>query len=310
MAATAQEVQDFDSVLTTHKNSRPKSVAIAEFVLRQLDEPASATKPMRAEDIFKAAQKLGISVGMARGTFQTALSQGAKQIGCPVASAGPGRGGGYFLSVTAQAVTKSMEQEQPQSDKGAEQKRYEIESLLYPALQRWLISRDYKAKITAAMKSLGRWGNPDVTGLLIDEHLGQVEIEVATIEAKADVGSWQVDFFQAVSHKRFANRVYFAFPLPEETSEQFDSELRYYSERFGVGVLVLVMDNELFARYTERKLTKEDKDAMQAGDLMEVREVLSAPWDRIPLGYQREFCTAVGIEDLKSLMTWGADADE
>jgi hypothetical protein len=47
-----------------------------------------------------------------------------------------------------------------------------------------------------------------------------MEINVVTIEAKLGFESWEVDFFQAVSQRRFANRAYFAFALPESLADK------------------------------------------------------------------------------------------
>mgnify|MGYP006974890755 CR=1 FL=1 len=52
----------------------------------------------------------------------------------------------------------------------------------------------------------------DVVGLKVSEGLlGQRDLEVATIEAKLTRKSWKQVFFEAVSHKRFSHRAYFAF---------------------------------------------------------------------------------------------------
>lgn len=152
---------------------------------------------------------------------------------------------------------------------------------------------------------MGKWGNPEVTGFSIHEHLSQLEIEVATIEAKVGFDAWEYDFFQAVSQRRFANRAYLAFALPEDAADKLPTDLRYYSELFCVGVLVIDLPNDLYERLAVSTLTELDKNNFKANDGSAVREVLSAPWHHVPLKHQRPLCEALGIHDVSELIRWG-----
>ena len=229
-----------------------------------------------------------------------------KRVECPFTSTGRRRGGGYFLSATSKALAEEAETPAPQPPAEERSK----EKWLYPALLSWMLGRDYRAKDTSSLRSrdLGKWGNPDVTGIAVNEHFARLEIEVATIEAKVGFDAWEIDFFQAVSQRRFANRAYFAFALPREAAEKLPTELRYYSELFSVGVLVVELEDDLYGRLTTGTLSEEDKKYLRSPNDDPVREVLSAPLHYVPTSHQRRFCEALAIRDVKDLMQWGLEA--
>lgn len=118
------------------------------------------------------------------------------------------------------------------------------EAKLYPAVRDWLSSRGYRTQVTASLKRGRQWGNPDVTGLKLNSlPLGQFSTEVATAEVKLSAADWRYWFFEAVSHKRFAHRAWFAFAVgtDEPNLAQLDeaNEMCEYAERYRVGLLVL-----------------------------------------------------------------------
>jgi len=122
--------------------------------------------------------------------------------------------------------------------------RQQRELTLYPVLADWLRSQEYSARVTAATKRGGVWGNPDVTGIkVVDGFLGQKSLEISTIEAKISSDQWRYYFFEAVAHKRFAHRAYFVFAQGSDEpslAEVADAaELREYGEKYHVGVLVV-----------------------------------------------------------------------
>ncbi len=275
----------------------------AEHVLRA--ENATKDHTLSGADILQKVKALGVEVPLAENTFSQYLSSAAKQIESPITSTGRGRGGGYYLSAQSSSLAKEATVdtvEEPAGERGKEK-------WLYPALVSWMTGEGYQAKDTSAIRSrvLGKWGNPDVTGISAHEYLSRLELEVVTIEAKLGFDAWEVDFFQAVSQRRFANRAYFAFALPDEAADKLPTDLRYYSERFQVGVLVVDLSNELYERLTSGTLTDDDKAILKSNDGSSVREVLSAPWTHVPLRYQRDVCHALGIADSKSLYAWGGN---
>jgi hypothetical protein len=272
----------------------------AEFALRRKGAD-SAERALSADKIADIVyDELHLPLGPARASFGPYLSNVSRLTNSPIVSKGRGRGGGYFLSSLAakqaaeqatDVVESSKEESEPASDR---------ESALYPVLVDWLVGNGYRARDTAAMRRLGRWSNPDVTGVKVSEHLGRMEIEIATIEAKRTLVDWERFFFEAVAHRRFSNRAYFAFPTPESSLGKLPAEMRYYSELYDVGVLTVVMADEVFRRYS-------DGGGATSVDMMEadVVEVLSARRSGVPMEQQRRFCEAVQITDLATLMTWG-----
>lgn len=282
----------------------PLVAAASEAVLRKNN--ASRDTRMTAQKILAEAKSYG-SLNMADNTFVQYLSKIAKQVESPIASTGRGRDGGYYLSdqtdiIAREAVPSSQKQTTTQY-----RDYWGKEQWLYPALVAWLQSEGYQAMDTSEVRSrdLGKWGNPDVTGLLIHEFIGRHELEIATIEAKLGFDAWEQDFFQAVSQKRFSNRAYFAFALPEDASDKLPADLRYYSERFDVGVLVIDLPNDVYHRLTSGTLTEDDRTLLHDVDATLVREVLSAKFSHVPLGYQQRLCEALDIANIGQLCRWG-----
>lgn len=122
----------------------------------------------------------------------------------------------------------------PPEDKEPVQRK-QREQLLYPPLAAWLSAQGFPAEVTAATKKGGIWGNPDVAGLkIVDGPLGSKTIELATIEAKLSSLYWKYYFFEAVAHKRFSHRVYFAFAVgtdePSLTDVADASKMREYKK--------------------------------------------------------------------------------
>lgn len=139
------------------------------------------------------------------------------------------------------------DEEESESSRGRNQR----EARLYPILRDWLEGAGYRAGDTSATKRGGAWGNPDITGIAISEgYLGSRELEVATIEAKVSLGNWKREFFEAVAHKRFAHRAYFAFAVgtdePSLDSLEVAPELRAYGEKYRVGIVVIFLPASVF----------------------------------------------------------------
>jgi hypothetical protein len=130
------------------------------------------------------------------------------------------------------------------------------EAALYPTLRDWLSGRGFRAEDTSAGRAHGTWGNPDVTGIrIVEGYVGNRELEVVSIEAKASTTNWKQLIFEAVSHKRFAHRAYFAVAFgsdePSLSSVPDAEELRQYAERFRVGVLVVFLPTEVYDKLTQ-----------------------------------------------------------
>lgn len=74
--------------------------------------------------------------------------------------------------------------------------RQQRETVLYQLLVDWMRSQGYRASITALTKKGLKWGNPDVTGLLIlEDPFNHQLLEIGTIEAKLSLTDWRKFFF-------------------------------------------------------------------------------------------------------------------
>lgn len=271
----------------------------AEHVLKG----ARATRqyPLTGAEVFKKVGDIGLEFPVSEATFSQYLSGVAKQLESPVTSTGRGRGGGYYLS----DVGLAAEYDAAVDAETSASRDWGKEKYLYPSLVAWMVGQGYRAEDTSSIRSLGKWGNPDVTGMNVHCLLSQREVEVVTIEAKLGLESWEIDFFQAVSQRRFANRSYFAFALPEALSDKLPRELRYYSEKFAVGVLVIDFEDDLYDRLLAGKINDNDREFLNDSDGRSVREVLTAPWSHVPIRYQSDVCKALNIVDEESLYSWG-----
>lgn len=125
--------------------------------------------------------------------------------------------------------------------------RQSREEKLYAVLREWLESKNYQAEITANSRSGGQWGNPDVTGVRLDElPMGVTSFECVTIEAKVSLENWRQYIFEAVAHKRFAHRAWFAFAFgtdsPTVDSIEVLAPLCEYAEKYRIGVLAVFVN--------------------------------------------------------------------
>jgi hypothetical protein len=224
-----------------------------------------------------------------------------------------GRRKGYYLSDLAEEAKKEEVEEAAEptaadlgeavtieGEETPSVKKAQKEILLYPLLESWLVAQGYQAQDVSSGRSLGKWGNPDVAGISALDAFNGLSIELVTVEAKVSVDNWEQWIFEAISHRRFANRSYFAFAHPEETVSKIPQDMRYYAELYNIGVLVLSMDNDKYKNLQAGKLA----DPLDSEDV-EVIEVFSAPYNFVQPKYQLKFCEALGISCLKQLYRWG-----
>lgn len=178
--------------------------------------------------------------------------------------------------------------------------RRQKEALLYSVLESWLIAQGYQSANVSSSRSLGKWGNPDLAGINALDNFSGVSLEVVTIEAKTSLENWEQWIFEAISHRRFANRSYFAFAHPEETISKIPQDIRYYAELYNIGVLVLSLDNKKFQKLIGGEL----EDPLDSEDV-DILEIYSAPYNFVQPKYQIKFCNALGINCAKKLYQWG-----
>src|SRR5439155_3165115 len=125
---------------------------------------------------------------VAENSFYAHLSQTVQDENSLINCEGPWKG--YYLlpaEVAALPPPSVAPVEAQPEDKG----RKEKERLLYPVALKWLQAQGYRCAETSAGRKLGPWSNPDITGLLVTEAVGTVDVEVATIEVKLSFEGWE-----------------------------------------------------------------------------------------------------------------------
>lgn len=301
-------MRDFDNKPDISSVKTYDQVKLAcEFVLKKNNKQDEG-------DVFSSAQMFEqvksefpnvFSDEFSKNTFYQYLSNTVKDAESAINCLG--RKKGYYLSHVAEETKAELESSDSidaESSLGSNevlpQRRVQKENLLYPVLESWLVAQGYQARDVSAGRSLGKWGNPDVAGISSLDAFNGTSIEVVTIEAKVSLDNWEQWIFEAVSHRRFANRAYFAFAHPEETVAKIPKDMRYYAELFGIGVLVLSMDNEKY-----RQLQRGELSGAIDSEYIEVVEVFSAPYNFVQPRYQLRFCEANGVTCSKELYRWG-----
>ena len=273
---------------------------VAQAALQDLNAISHDTRKTR-DEVLNKVKAAGLPIEISDGTFKIYLGKVANTLDSPITSAGRKRSGGFYISPASEATATAFSvQAIEQVVQVDEKERVEKEKLLYPVLAQWLMQKNYRARDISAIRGLGKWGNQDVAGIQVHDHFGSIELEVATIEAKVSIKDWRQYIFEAISHRRYANRAYYAFAVPEDSAEKESDEIRYYSEKFGVGVLAIEISNELY----ESLLTGAHQEPISEDDA-EVREVYSPANSTVPLRYRREFCEAIGIKKIEDLGSWG-----
>lgn len=197
----------------------------------------------------------------------------------------------------------------PEEGEGpASRRRQQREARLYPVLADWMSGQLYRSSVTANARGGGAWGNPDITGVrVVEGFLGQRNLEITTVEAKVSTVNWKREFFEAVSHKRFANRAYFAVAVgsdePSVDELPFGPELRAYGEKFKVGVLVVFVPTSTYAVLTE---TNAPGEPLKSDEVL-VQELWPAVYDPVEPRAAVDFLQdALGIYTDEQLYAFGS----
>ena len=226
-----------------------KSGDIREWIKTQYPKEFKRLEPSWANNLLSAQSLDGARIGREPGTYKYVLWEFEEDEG--------------EAEIEEEEEESGEEEEEGEEDEGVEgdtkpsaskKRRKQREKHLYPLLTAWVRAQGFGADDTSANKSGGAWGNPDVTGIrIVEGPLGQKVVEIMTVEVKSSRTNWKREFFEAVSHKRFANRVYFAFAYPSdnpslEALEVADrNEMRLYGEKFRVGILVVFLPKEAYS---------------------------------------------------------------
>ncbi len=206
------------------------------------------------------------------------------------------------------------QEEQPEAGAEAGGARALREVRLYSLLAEWLKTGDFRAEDTSSARGGGQWGNPDVIGLKVYEGIGGIiDIELISIEAKISLNNWKKEFFEAVAHKRFADRAYFCFsigthePSVASLDPRLFLELREYGEKYKVGILVVFLEPKVH----------NDLMCASAGEVSKlslanarVEELWPAVFDPVPRSTRENFMRNVlDIANIEGLLKFGTDRE-
>lgn len=265
----------------------------------------SQDKSAKANDIFKELKEIYPEHGIPINTFTVTLSDLAHSNTSPITKL-PNRNG-YFLNKELPQATKKEEKEKPE-----ETGRIEREKILYQIFINWLRAQgiqQVKDTSYARNQDLGKWGNPDITGIKIHETIGHTtDIEIITIEVKPSLEDWKHLIFESVAHKRFANRSYFAFLLPEDELGKIDADMKNYAEIYGIGILILPVKKRIYdqiiSNAERRRLPDDILSDYSLDDIVEVSSALYMPTH---YHFRDRFLKALGITSEGELHRWGKD---
>jgi hypothetical protein len=210
-----------------------------------------------------------------------------------------GRNGGYFL------ISKDNIRFDDSDSRPSSKSDKTLERHIWPAAAEWLRFTKNVARVSfdvANKKGGGVWGNPDVVGLSILEQLGFYDVEITTLEVKPSLTNWKYYFFEAVSHKRFSERVYFIFRSTDGIENELRLEVLRYAEKYGVGIVDLQLNDEDYTKLRLwDKLSFEDK----AQILDAFVEIAPAPFEPISVRDKINFLEILGLDTKQSLYLFG-----
>jgi hypothetical protein len=282
--------QELDLAGLPTKYARVKKVAA--FFLERAHKTSEGST-LSTSDLFDLALKEYPKefADVTRPVFAAYLSKAATEENTSITTLGRRRG--YYLTQNLPSGSAESADEEPEELR-------KKEGRLYRVVQDWLMEQGYRTANVSNTRGGGVWGNPDVCGIELIEHSVWNSIEIVTVEVKLSIEKWERQFFEAVSHKRFANRSYYAFAHPSELVGKLPRDLRYYSELFGVGVLVIAMEQTAFAA-----LASETEGPDVDSDSVDSIELYSAPYQAVPPKYQRVYLDVLGLDNLSDISTFG-----
>ena|GEM_PF-5611924 len=210
-----------------------------------------------------------------------------------------GRSGGFFLVEDAKLVVDDSV-----PTKAELKKEKTLEKHIWPLVAHWLRETKRIPNVShevASFKSRGSWSNPDVVGLHPFEELGFFDVEVTTIEVKPSLKQWRYYFFEAVSHKRISEQVYFVFRSDNDDLNEVE-ELKRYSEKYGVGLVELQLDDQQYASLANWKtLTDDDLTNL----LERMVELMPAPVEPLSIRSKISFLRQMKIKSKSDIYRFG-----
>lgn len=199
-----------------------------------------------------------------------------------------GQWGGYWYEPQFESISaeKPTDEAQIEDSKG---KQFSFsERNLYPLIELWLDSKGYKTRDISDKKGGGKWGNPDVVGIIRSELLDAKEWELASCEVKLSEQNWEQFIFEAVSHKRFCNRSWYCYRVDNEAGRPLPKGMLYYAERFQIGIVQIALTND---ELQQLKLGGTDPLTF----INRVQERASAQYEHVPLREQRDLIERLNV---------------
>lgn len=302
------EKEQFVKSLIT-ENERMKQVQlIAEYVLNQ-EKATKAEKALSGRQIFTKYEQLVNEYSnlpiIPKNTFNLYISKisnsSDSKINCE------GRKQGYYLDQIFEKIeetNKKLEIEKIELEKedllSSKEKGYLLERDLYPYLEQWLFELDNeRVADISTNRSQGKWANPDLVGIKIDNLFGTTELELTTIEAKLTIENWEQWIFESIAHTIFSNRSYYAFVHSEEHINKIDKDLKHYAETFKVGILIMAISAKDYLKVQNKQafqLTEENH---------QIIEYSPAPYNIPHTKFRKRFLQALGIYEPKDLYRFG-----
>jgi len=285
---------------------------ISEYILNQ-KKAFTMDKALSSSKIFEEYQHLLNNKDLSlpqipQNTFNIYISKVSSsannRINCQ------GRKKGYYIDKILEKIEKNEEITREKETENIEQEKKEqkqikvkgnlLEKDLYPFLEQWLFQVDNeRVSDISSNRSQGKWANPDLVGLKIDNLFGATEVEITTIEAKLTLENWEQWIFEAVAHTIFSNRSYFAFIRAENHINKIEPELKHYAETFKVGLLIIAVDPKDYIKIQQREkfeLTDENH---------KIIEYSPAPFSIPHTKFKKKFLNGLGIKEPRDLYRFG-----
>lgn len=261
-------VRAAEDFLQEHKGGPKSSREIAAFIEQQMAEGKIETHP--------------------RNVIYSYLSRAANHDEISKLNSG-GPYGGYFIDFKGENEYRAPARvDQNEKENEIQDTQFKnLEKHLYPLVTAWLEASEYVSADVSSLRSGGLWGNPDILGISRMEILGVSEIEIVSVEVKLSDDNWERYIFEAISHKRFANRSWYCYrtttpypPLPKN--------MAYYAERYKVGIIQIYLTNEEM-----EKIANNPADSIAYLD--RIQERVRALYEAVPLQEKRSFLTRAGM---------------
>lgn len=130
---------------------------------------------------------------------------------------------------------------------GQESKVTLAEADFYDSFAQWLIDAAEEVNVAIALGGnvlKGKWGTPDVIGVLRPrmEDIIKFEPQVVSAEIKIDPSQPVVAFGQAIAYRLFSHKSYIV--VPNTTNEDDLSRLKALRSIHGVGLVVFTLDKQ------------------------------------------------------------------